>query len=49
MTRHDWDSTAPRRLWGRRTREPRPDLGAVEHEAELIRISSYIRNRIRGI
>jgi len=38
MNRLSWDSTAPRRLSGKRTREERPgEMGLVAAEAELIR------------
>jgi hypothetical protein len=40
MNRLSWDSTAPRRLSGKRTADrPRPELGLVESEAELIRVA----------
>jgi hypothetical protein len=41
MNRLSWDTTAPRRLNGKRTaNQPRPeDLGLVESEAELIRVA----------
>jgi len=40
MNRLSWDSTAPRRLNGKRTAaHPRPELDLVESEAELIRIA----------
>lgn len=40
MNRLSWDSTAPRRLNGKRTAaQPRPELDLVESEAELIRIA----------
>ena len=41
MNRLSWDTTAPRRLNGRRpANQPRPeDFGLVESEAELIRVA----------
>jgi hypothetical protein len=40
MNRLSWDTTAPRRPNGkRRAATPRPELGAVEEEAELIRVA----------
>jgi len=40
MNRLSWDSTAPRRPNGkRRSAQPRPELGIVEAEAELIRVA----------
>jgi hypothetical protein len=40
MNRLSWDSTAPRRLNGKRTSaQPRPETGLVESEAELIRVA----------
>jgi hypothetical protein len=49
MNRLSWDSTAPRRLNGKRSAQPRPELGVVEEEAELVRIAWDKRNRISGI
>ena len=47
MNRLSWDSTAPRRLNGKRTAaQPRPELGIVEAEAELIRVAWDKPNRI---
>ena len=37
MNRLSWDTTAPRRLAGKRAAQPRPELGVVEAEAELLR------------
>ncbi|MFL5926349.1 MAG: hypothetical protein ACJ77E_05390 [Gaiellaceae bacterium] len=40
MNRLSWDSTAPRRPNGKRAAaQPRPELGVVEAEAELIRVA----------
>jgi hypothetical protein len=39
MNRLSWDTTAPRRLTGKRAAQPRPELGVVEAEAELIRVA----------
>ena len=40
MNRLSWDSTAPRRLNGKRKpAQPRPEVGLVESEADLIRIA----------
>lgn len=40
MNRLSWDTTAPRRLSGKRTAAQRPEeLGLLESEAELIRIA----------
>jgi hypothetical protein len=40
MNRLSWDSTAPRRLGGKRAPQPRPEeMGLVEAEADLIRIA----------
>ena len=39
MNRLSWDSTAPRRPGGKRSAQPRPELGVVEAEAELIRVA----------
>jgi len=41
MNRISWDTTAPRRLNGKRTaNQPRPeDLSLVESEADLIRVA----------
>jgi hypothetical protein len=38
MNRLSFDTTAPRRLMGKRTVRPRLEKGIVEAEAELIRI-----------
>ena len=46
MNRLSWDSTAPRRLTGKRpSANPRPET-AFESEAELIRIAWDKPNRI---
>ena len=46
MNRLSWDTTAPRRPNGKRTAaEPRPELGLVEAEAELIRVAWDKPNR----
>jgi hypothetical protein len=37
MNRLSWDTTAPRRLVGKRVPHPRPELGLLEETAELIR------------
>jgi hypothetical protein len=40
MNRLSWDTTAPRRLSGKRSSgQPRPETGALEAEAELIRVA----------
>ena len=40
MNRLSWDSTGPRRPKGtRRVVGPRPELAAIEEEAELIRVA----------
>jgi hypothetical protein len=40
MNRLSWDSTAPRRLVGKRTpQQPRPEVGLVEESADLIRVA----------
>jgi hypothetical protein len=39
MNRLSWDTTAPRRLVGKRAAQPRPELGLVEAEAELLRVA----------
>ncbi|HEV8461735.1 MAG TPA: hypothetical protein VGQ38_13590 [Gaiellaceae bacterium] len=39
MNRLSWDTTAPRRLVGKRTAQPRPEGGIIEAEAELIRVA----------
>ena len=39
MNRLSWDTTAPRRPQGKRAAQPRPELGIVEAEAELIRVA----------
>jgi hypothetical protein len=40
MNRLSWDSTAPRRLDGKRKATgPRPETGLIESEAELIRVA----------
>jgi hypothetical protein len=40
MNRLSWDSTAPRRLIGKRASHPRPEeMGLVDAEAELIRVA----------
>jgi len=49
MNRLSWDSTAPRRLNGkRRAGEPRPENDLVEAEAELIRVAWDKPHRITG-
>jgi len=37
MNRLSWDTTAPRRLVGKRSPQPRPENGLVEEAAALIR------------
>ena len=40
MNRLSWDSTAPRRLNGKRAPQPRPEeMGLLEAEADLIRVA----------
>jgi len=41
MNRLSWDSTAPRRLNGnkRKPAQPRPEVGLLDSEAELIRVA----------
>jgi hypothetical protein len=39
MNRLSWDTTAPRRLNGKRSAQPRPEDAVVEAEAELIRVA----------
>jgi hypothetical protein len=40
MNRLSWDTTAPRRLHGKRSAaHPRPEQGIVEAEADLIRLA----------
>ncbi len=40
MNRLSWDTTAPRRLTGKRSPRTRPeDMGLVDAEAELIRVA----------
>jgi hypothetical protein len=40
MNRLSWDTTAPRRLSGKRTANPRPEeMGIVDAEADLIRVA----------
>ena len=40
MNRLSWDTTAPRRLSGKRALKARPEeMGLVEAEAELIRVA----------
>ena len=47
MNRLSWDTTAPRRPNGKRTAfKPRPELGLVESEAELIHVAWEKPNRI---
>jgi hypothetical protein len=48
MNRLSWDTTAPRRLTGKRSEKPRPEFGVVEEEADLVRIAWDKRNRISG-
>jgi hypothetical protein len=46
MNRLSWDTTAPRRLTGRRANpQPRPEDGLVAEEADLIRMAWDQRNR----
>jgi hypothetical protein len=47
MNRLSWDSTAPRRPDGKRmSATPRPELGLLESEADLIRVAWDRRNRV---
>jgi hypothetical protein len=47
MNRLSWDTTAPRRLTGKRaTPQLRPEDGLVAAEAELVRVAWDQRNRI---
>jgi hypothetical protein len=47
MNRLSWDTTAPRRLTGKRSApQPRPEDAAVAAEAELIRATWDQLNRI---
>lgn len=46
MNRLSWDTTAPRRPRGKQAAQPRPELGIVEAEADLVRIAWDKRNRI---
>jgi len=40
MNRLSWDSTAPRRPFGKRAPQPRPEeMALVDAEAELIRVA----------
>jgi hypothetical protein len=40
MNRLSWDTTAPRRLLGKRAPQPRPEeMGLVDAEADLIRVA----------
>ena len=40
MNRLSWDTTAPRRLSGKRTPQPRrEEMGLLDAEAELIRVA----------
>jgi hypothetical protein len=49
MNRLSWDTTAPRRLTGKRaTPQPRPEDGLVAAEAELVRVGWDQRNRVTG-
>ena len=49
MNRLSWDTTAPRRLRGKRTAAEQPaDLGLVEAEAELIRVAWDKPQRVNG-
>jgi hypothetical protein len=49
MNRLSWDTTAPRRPNGKRTAaQPRPEVGLVEAEAELIRVAWDKPHRIAG-
>jgi hypothetical protein len=49
MNRLSWDSTAPRRLTGKRASgEQRPEHGLVEAEAELIRVAWQKPHRVNG-
>jgi hypothetical protein len=45
MNRLSWDSTAPRRLNGKKQWQPRPEDGGVAEEAELIRVAWAKPNR----
>ena len=49
MSRLSWDTTAPRRLKRKVSAgEPRPELGLVEAEAELIRGAWQKPERVNG-
>jgi len=49
MNRLSWDTTAPRRVTGKRTAGERPpELGLVEAEAELIRVAWDKPHRVNG-
>jgi hypothetical protein len=49
MNRLSWDTTAPRRVTGKRTAAERPaDLGLIEAEAELIRVAWDKPHRVNG-
>ena len=49
MNRLSWDTTAPRRVTGKRTAAERPaDLGLIESEAELIRVAWDKPHRVNG-
>jgi hypothetical protein len=49
MNRLSWDTTAPRRLKRKQSAsEPRPELGLVEEEAELIRDAWQKPERVNG-
>ena len=50
MNRLSWDTTAPRRLNGKRSAaQHRPELGLIEAEAELIRVAWQRPQRVNGI
>jgi hypothetical protein len=47
MNRLSWDTTAPRRPSGKRTPQPRPEVGVIEEEADLIRVAWDKLGRVR--
>ena len=51
MNRLSWDTTAPRRLTGKRSsaQQPRPELGLIEAEADLIRVAWDKPYRVNGV
>lgn len=50
MNRLSWDTTAPRRLTGKRSpSHSRPELGIVEEAAELVRVAWDKRQRLSGL